>query len=94
MQQTKKGLLAEQFLEEQFVEEQVLMEQLSEEHMVQNMVQEYVFRSIVRGAAQSETDFICEALPGALEEEILIGKGLFSKVAWMIYGMWQNMGQE
>ena len=53
-----------------------------------------MFRSIVRGAVQSETDFICEALPGALEEPILIGKGLYTKVACMIYGMLQNMVQE
>ena len=38
MQQTKKGLLAEQFLEEQFVEEQVLVEQLAEEQAVKEQV--------------------------------------------------------
>ena len=62
--------------------------------MVQNLVQEQLFRSIVKGAVQSETNFICEALPGALEEKILIGKGRFTKVARMIYGMVQNMVQE
>ena len=62
--------------------------------MLQNMVQEYLFRSIVRGAVQSETDLICAALPGALDEDILTGKGLFTEVACIIYGMRQNMVQE
>ena len=48
------------------------------------MVQEYLFRSIVRGALQAEANFICEARPGALEEKILIGKGCFTKVACTI----------
>ena len=62
--------------------------------MLQYIAQEYLFRSIVRGAVQSETDFICEALPGALDKKILIGRGLYTKVACMIYGMLQNMVQE
>jgi hypothetical protein len=62
--------------------------------MLQNMVQEYLFRSIVRGTVQSGTNLICEAMPGALEEKILIDKGRFTKVARMIYGMVQNMVQE
>ena len=62
--------------------------------MLQYMVQEYLFRSIVRGDVQSDADFMCEALPGALKESILIGKGLLTKIACMIYGILQNMVQE
>jgi hypothetical protein len=62
--------------------------------MEQSMVQEYLFRSIVRGAVQAETGFIREAWPGALEEDILICKGRFTKVACMTYGTLQNMFQE
>ena len=61
---------------------------------LQNMDQEYLFRSFGRGAVQSEADFFCEAVPGALEENIVLGKGFFTKVASMIYGMSQNMVQE
>ena len=61
---------------------------------LQNMDQEYLFRSFGRGAVQSEADFFCEAVPGALEENIVLGKGFFTKVASMIYGMLQNMVQE
>ena len=62
--------------------------------ILQNMVQEYLFRSFGRGAVQSEADFVCEAVPGALEENIVLGRVFFTKVACMIYGMLQNMVQE
>ena len=58
--------------------------------MLQYMVQEYLFRSIERGDVQSDADFMCEALPGALKEFILISKGLFTKSTCMIYGMLQR----
>ena len=58
--------------------------------MLQYMVQEYLFRRIVRGDVQSDADFMCEALPGALKEFILISKGLFIKSTCMIYGMLQR----
>ena len=62
--------------------------------MLQNMVHEYLFRSIGRGAVLSETDLICEALPGALEENIFLCKGRFTKVVCRTYSTLQNMGQE
>ncbi len=52
--------------------------------MLQNRLQGDLVHNIGKGAVESEREFIGEALPGALEEPILIGEGLHTQVACMI----------
>ena len=53
-----------------------------------------MIHSIAKEAVESEKEFICGALPGILEEPILIDKGFRTKGACMTFGIVQNMMQE